>query len=195
MWDVRAAPSRATGCYTVARMSPRQPERPRQHRRANHPQSGAAATDRRCLMTPTASAAVETSTNGPNGPDRRRKHGHTFAMHAATARRCSTRASGLVLDANLIRKNPADRRRRGSSSAVVTTESETPEWAPPCDRPRRRQQLGAEMNTEKPQQPGRKTDLKFFDLFVGITIAFQPRRLMISAAADGCKRLFGGSCH
>ena len=74
-----------------------------------------------------------------------------------------------MLDANLIRKTPNDRRRRGSSSAVVTTESETPEWAPPRDGPRRRQQLGAEMHTEKPQQPGRNSDLKFFDLFVGIT--------------------------
>ena len=169
MSDVRAAPSGATGGYTAPRMSPRQPERPRQHRRANHPQSGAAATDRRCLMTPTDSTAVETSTNGPNSPDRRRKHGQPFAMNAATTRRCSQRASGLALDANLIRKTPDDRRRRSSSSAVVTTERETPEWASPRDSPRRRQQLGAEMNTEKPQQPGRKSDLKFFDLFVGIT--------------------------
>jgi hypothetical protein len=26
----------------------------------------------------------------------------------------------------------------------------------------------------------------------GLTFAFQPRRLMIAASADGCKRLFGG---
>ena len=51
--------------------------------------------------------------------------------------------------------------------------------------PGRRQQLGAEMKAEKPQQPGRKSDLKFFDLFVGITFRAQPRALT-NRAPVGC---------
>ena len=37
-----------------------------------------------------------------NSPDRRRDHGQPFATLVSTARRCSKRASGLALDADLI---------------------------------------------------------------------------------------------
>ena len=143
-------------------------------------------------MALTDSTAVETSTNVPNSPDRRRRHGQPFAMRAATARRCSKRASRLALGANLVLKTPTTGEDVVLRRAIAAPEIETPKPSPGArPRPDCVKQHGAAMNAEKPQQPRRKSDLKFFDLFVGITPAFQPRRLMIASAADGCKRWLG----
>ena len=87
----------------------------------NNPQSGAAATDRRCLMMPTGSTMVETSTNVPNNPDRRGANGQPCATRAATAP-LFDKSRGLELDADLIPTTGEDVVLRRSA---VTTEIET----------------------------------------------------------------------
>ena len=81
-------------------------------------------------MMMTFTTAVEMSTGVSNSPDRRRHNGQPFATRAATARRCSNRASGRALDADLIRKTPTTGEDVVLRRAVVTTEIETPEPGP-----------------------------------------------------------------
>ena len=82
---------RSRGAVSCNRMlyrrshEPRQPERPRCHRRVKNPQSGAAATDRRCLITLADSTAVEMSTNVPNSPARQRNNGQPLTARADSA--------------------------------------------------------------------------------------------------------------
>ena len=78
--------------------------------------------------------------------------------------------------------------------SVVTTEIETPEPRP--DRatvPSRAQQPGPAMHTKKPQQPRRKSDLKFFVLFVGITAPAHQRRRATAHDAEQPERAMGPS--
>ena len=73
------------------------------------------------------------STDIPNSPERRKTNGQLATNRAATARRCSKRASGLAPDANLIRKTPTTEEDAVLRRPTVTTEIETLEWGPPRD--------------------------------------------------------------
>ena len=96
----------------------------------------------------------------------------TAVIMVPTARRCSKGASGLALDADVIRMTPVIEEALVLRRSDATTEIATPEWALLRNVPQRVKQPGAAMNTKKPLQPRRNSDLKFFVLCVGITLDF-----------------------
>ena len=150
----------------------------------NNPQSGAAATDRRYPINddiqPDGRAEPGTYRMARIGEGQRPLPCSTLVE---TARRCSAKPDALAIDADLIRVTPTTLEDLALRRSVVTTESETPEWALRRDAPQRVKQPGAAMNTKKPLQPRRNSDLKFFVLCVGITVPVHQRRRASAQAA------------
>ena len=68
----------------------------------------------------------------PNGPERRTDNGQPCSTLAETARRCPAKPDALAIDADVIRMTPTPVENLVLRRSVVTTESETPESAPPA---------------------------------------------------------------
>ena len=118
-------------------MSPRPLERPRQHGRGNHPQSGAAATDRRCPVMATFTHRHRDEHGHPEQPgaakDKRPTGDQPCRDSAPLLEKGQWPRAFLAPDANLIRKTPTTDEDAVLRRPTVTTEIETLEWAQPRD--------------------------------------------------------------